>query len=235
MNAAKLSHSESAALLLHQLDRLKKLPQEQDGAWQAELKLLKRWQAQRLARTHADLLGDSRYRPAAEFFLEELYGDKDFSQRDRDVERAYPIMIRTMPAGVLHAVAISVELHALSSELDVQLARVLIQEFGFKDTLTEETYFSGYRRCDNYDRRVHQIELIHTLGTKLSRAVHHPLVYTALMLARGPAYLAGFGKLQDFIEWGFRAFRHMDNPDEFLNIIVTRERRLLDRIYANDE
>ncbi len=234
MISGKPSKSESAALLLYQMNRLKETQQPQDDGLNAQLSLLRRWQAERLARTHADLLHDSRYRPAAEFFLEELYGDKDFSRRDHDVERAYPIMVRTMPAGVLRAIATSVELHALSSELNIELLRVLVGEFGLQDQLSEETYVSAYRHCNNYDHRAHQIELIHGLGTKLSTAVHNPLVYAALVLARGPAYLAGFGKLQEFIEWGFRAFRNMENPDDFLNTIVSRELQLLDRIYRRD-
>ncbi len=38
-----------------------------------KLALLRAWQSQRLARTYADLLADPRYRPACEFFLENIY------------------------------------------------------------------------------------------------------------------------------------------------------------------
>jgi hypothetical protein len=219
--------------LLYQLSRLKKLQTEQgDGAGVPELHMLRRWQSERLARTHADLLQNPRYRPAVEFFLAELYGDKDFSQRDRDVERAYPIIVRTMPAGALHAVMMAVELNALSGELDAELLRVLVEEFEVRDKLNEDVYSSAYRYCDNYDRRVRQLELIHILGSELSKVVHNPLIYVALLLARTPAYLAGFGELQEFIEWGFRAFRQLGDAREFLTLIVGRERQILDRIYT---
>ena len=48
---------------------------------------LREWQAARLAKTHADLLSSSRYARAASFFLSDLYGEKDFSERDAEVER----------------------------------------------------------------------------------------------------------------------------------------------------
>ncbi|HQF71675.1 MAG TPA: hypothetical protein PLH39_10395, partial [Promineifilum sp.] len=36
-----------------------------------EIALLRRFQSQRLARTHGDLLASPRYRPAAQFFLDD--------------------------------------------------------------------------------------------------------------------------------------------------------------------
>ena len=234
MTAGKPNRSQSAALLLYQLSRLKQLQIEQgDGNLRPEMRMLRCWQSGRLARTHADLLQNTRYQSAMEFFLAELYGNKDFSQRDHNVERAYPIIIRTMPAGVLHTVAMAVELNALSCELDAELLCVLCEEFGVRDQLDEATYASAYRHCNNYDRRIRQIELIHILGTGLSKVVQNPLIYATLLLARTPAYLAGFGELHEFIEWGFRAFRHMGDATGFLSTIVSRERQILDRIYAN--
>ena len=40
------------------------------------------------ARTHADLLASERYHDAARFFLEDLYGTKDFSACDARVRRS---------------------------------------------------------------------------------------------------------------------------------------------------
>ena len=58
---------------------------------------VKRWQAQRLARTYPDLLASARYRPACEFFLEELYGAKDFEARDNEALRVVPKLARMLP------------------------------------------------------------------------------------------------------------------------------------------
>ena len=51
------------------------------------LPLLRAWQTRRLADGFKDFLANPRMRPAAEFFLTDLYGDRDFSARDRDVAR----------------------------------------------------------------------------------------------------------------------------------------------------
>ncbi|HRA03334.1 MAG TPA: hypothetical protein PLM54_08915, partial [Thermomonas sp.] len=44
------------------------------------LKPLQAWQAQRLQRSFAGFLADPARRPAAQFFLTDLYGEHDFSQ-----------------------------------------------------------------------------------------------------------------------------------------------------------
>jgi hypothetical protein len=79
---------------------------------------LRDWQAGRLARTHADLLASPRFGAAAKFFLTDLYGPKDFSSRDEEVERILPLLTRMLPASALHTVALAVELDALSEALD---------------------------------------------------------------------------------------------------------------------
>src|SRR5512138_1846912 len=84
----------------------------------ALLPLLRRWQAQRLARTYADLAADARYAPATKFFLSDLYGERDFSERDRAVKRAYPVIEKTLPRAALAPIERAMELHELSVQLD---------------------------------------------------------------------------------------------------------------------
>lgn len=233
MTNTRESRSSNAAHLLYQMNRLKNIHRDQvSGHLSSEQRLLRRWQSERLKRTHRDLLHNPRYRPAAEFFLEELYGDKDFSQRDHDLERAYPILAMTLPAKAMHTMSMAMELNALSLELDETLLKILTEQLGIRENLTEETYAEAYRLCDNYDQRAHQIELIYNLGYQLDNVVHKPFIQPLVRLARGPAHLAGFGELQDFIEWGFSAFRHMGGANEFLETITRREWQILDRIYG---
>lgn len=230
-----IQHKSPAELLLHNIRRCKKLrgqkEPEESGLRQRELN---HWQSDRLARTHADLRASPRYKLATEFFLSDLYGPKDFSRRDYDLERSYPMIITVLPANAIYAVAMAVELDALSLELDRTLSHILSSELKIKNEteLTEDAYAEAYRRSDNYNQRKYQIELIRILGEDLDVVVAKPFIYAALCLARTPAQLAGFGELQDFLERGFRAFRHMQGADEFLDLIVGRETRILNRIYA---
>lgn len=194
--------------------------------------LLRHWQADRLARTYADMISSERYRPATEFFLSDIYGAKDFTERDQAVVRAYPIMVRTLPDSALHTIAVAVQVHVLTSELDRQMWRVLTEELGVGDRFSESQYVEAFRRCDNRAARDRQLGLVRRVGEDLDRVVAKPGIYHLLRLARKPARLAGFGELQEFLERGFAAFRHMGSGAEFVQTITRRETAIMDRIFA---
>ena len=56
--------------------------------------LLARWQSRRLAWTHRDLKASRRFGPAVDFFLGDLYGDRDYTPRDEGMERVAGVMVR---------------------------------------------------------------------------------------------------------------------------------------------
>lgn len=197
-----------------------------------EMKLLRSWQAQRLAQTRADFLESPRYRAAAQFFLSDIYAPRDFSQRNQDIERMYQSMLKILPERVLHTLRVVVELHYFTDELDELLLDVLLNEVGMKDTLTAEQYAEAYRLCDNYDDRAKQIAMIVEVGDGVDRLVRLPLIGMTVRLARRPARMAGWHELQDFLERGFAAFKQMGGAAEFLNTVQQREMQILDRIFA---
>lgn len=198
----------------------------------AALPLLRRWQAQRLARTYADLAADKRYGPATAFFLSDLYGERDFAERDREVERAYPWMRKALPRAAFAPMERAMELHDLTMKLDAQLCAMLVGELDLKDRISAEAYAEAYRRCDNRAQRLRQIELVVTVGTDLDRVVAKPLLRRMLALSKKPARAAGFGELQEFLERGFEAFRHMGGAAGFLKTIEAREKAVLERLFA---
>jgi len=195
---------------------------------------LRAFQAQRLARTHADLLASPRYGPAASFFLTDLYGPKDFSARDAEVERILPTLVATLPGAGVQTLALAIEVDALSEELDAAMVIALRADAKLASLaqLRDDRYAAAYRRCGRRKVRERQLVLIHEVGMALAALAHKPLVHTALRLMRTPAKLAGLGELQRFLETGFDAFRHMGHADEFLQHIVTRETAILQRLYA---
>ncbi|MCC6135220.1 MAG: hypothetical protein IT491_07570 [Gammaproteobacteria bacterium] len=226
-----IHHTPGAAHLLAQLQRSQALHNEGVADIEYELSRLRRWQSTRLARTHADVLHNPRYRPAAEFFLDELYGDRDFRQREQDLARVVPIMARVLPEPVLYTTALALELNALSHELDARLTRRLMAEFGFGDELDEATYIAAYRVDGDYEQRRHQIDLVEKLGRDLQRIVPKRFIHTALKMAKGPARLAGVGELHRFLDAGFRAFHHLGaEAGTFVTTITERERAILERI-----
>lgn len=195
---------------------------------------LRRWQSARLARTYEDLLAHPRYTKACRFFLDDIYGPRDFSQRDYDLTRMYEFARTFVPEALIGPLARTVELHFMTQNLDAQLLDALVHQLGVTDTITVALYAEGYRVCDNYAERARQIDMISEIGEMLDRLVRVPLIGTAMAVARGPAKRAGWVELTEFLENGYAAFHHMNGATFFLSTIRQRERRSLDKIFARD-
>jgi hypothetical protein len=217
---------DAGATLRSHLDTLKSLRGAEAVAPPA-LQGLKAFQSQRLARSYADVAAQPRYRMATSFFLDDLYGPKDFSGRDEAMMRILPVMVRTLPAAGVEAATLAIELEALSESLDHRTAQQL--EPG---PIGDESYARAYRAGSTRPERERQIELIVTVGKDLDWLVKKPLVYATLKLMRAPARLAGLQDLQDFLERGFAAFRAMGGADEFLALVRDREMQILNRLFS---
>lgn len=200
-----------------------------DPSLASRLQELRAWQSARLARTYADLATDPTEAPALKFFLTDLYGPQDFRRRDHDLARAGAILERTLPQGALGVLLDALALNVLSAELDHDMARTL--EPG---PISSATYAQAYRRSGRLEDRRRQIELIVRVGEQLARTVRQPLVGLALRAARAPAYLAGFGTLQEFLERGFQAFSRLGRELSFLDTIRTRESTLSEALARGD-
>jgi hypothetical protein len=197
---------------------------------------LRAWQADRLARTYADLLADPRYRPAATFFLDDLYGPKDFGERDDEVARILPTMTRLLPVSAVQAFGLAVELDCLSEQLDAALVSALRtgSAAGTPLVIDDTRYADAFRQCANRPDRERQVALVGEIGTTLDALARKPLIAKAVELMGGPARSAGLGELHEFLQRGFLAFRHMSGAGEFLAVIDRRERLILDRLFAAD-
>ncbi len=197
-----------------------------------QLSLLRQWQAQRLAGSFEDFLGNPRMRPAAEFFLADLYGDRDFSARDRDAARVLPMMARLLPDTLLRAATEAIELAVVSHVLDLRMAESLSRRAKPMAPITVADYARAYRQGGYRHLRRHQIELVLQVGHALDAAVKKHGVYKLLRAARIPAQLAGLSELQAFLERGFTAFDALGGADEFLSAVAARELGVLERLFA---
>ena len=196
----------------------------------ARLKEVKRWQSARLARTYADLSRQPRYHDATRFFLEDLYGPKDFSRRDEAMVRILPAMSKLLPKSAVETASLAIELEALSESLDHRVAAAL--EPG---PITEESYAQANRSACAREDRLRQIELIQSVGERLDELVRKPLVLKTLQLMRQPARAAGLADLQDFLERGFCAFRAMRGAREFLAALRERETTIVNEMFEEAE
>lgn len=238
MNESSLTEEKqqiTAALRQH-LHTAKTLRQEiniQPGTASDRL-YLREWQAARLARSYADLLASKRYAKAAKFFLSDLYGPKDFSSRDDEVERILPMLVAMLPTSALHTVALAIEVDALTELLDSAMV-IELRATQRINTIDDDAYAAAYRAVGREAERQRQIVLIRETGEALAKLAKKSLLTTVLKLMRKPAHLAGLGELHAFLENGFAAFREMGDASEFLDCIENKERKLLKNLFSGAE
>jgi len=191
---------------------------------------LQQWQRRRLAESYSDLIEQESYRPACEFFLDELYAGMNFLKRDQAVAKVMPVMEKFLPGKALLVMAGAFELQALSLEFDLDMAERLDSSGAVK--LDIASYGVIYRSCGNRSLRERQILLIRDLGNELAKLVHKPFLVHLIRMMRGPAYAAGVGALQAFLESGVLSFRKLDDPCYFINTIYNREWLSMQELFA---
>ena len=187
---------------------------------------VKHYQQQRFSHTYADLLGSERYGGAARFFLEDLYGPRDFTERDEQVARVVPGLVRLFTQEIVETVYTLARLHALSEQLDSAMGSLLI------DTqISASRYIRAWQRTGDAPTRERQITLTLEVGVSLDRLTRKPLLRHSLHLMRGPSRAAGLAELQRFLERGFDTFRAMHGAQQFLDLVGARERALASALF----
>ena len=189
---------------------------------------LKQWQIQRLRTTYADLLATSRYKDAAEFFLEELYGAKDVDQRDTEAQKVAPKLASLPPARAIDALLLAVQLEEMAERFDIEMSRTI------ELPITEENYAEVYRATGTEAERVRQIELADRIGRALEKLARVPMLSTMLHMMKAPAAMWGLSHLHHFLQRGFDAFVGMRGAREFLEKTNRRELAINQRLFASD-
>lgn len=191
---------------------------------------LREFQCARIARTYRDFTAQPQYAPVMNFFLSDLYGARDYTQRDHDAERVHNFLSRFVPQEMLKLSTDAIQLTRTSHALDETLLRVLVEQLNFQETLTDEMYAEAYRRCNNYAARQDQIELLMRTLRDAAETAHMLLSGPTLRMAKAPAYAAGWQEMYDFLERGHHAFAKLKNSEAFLNAIEERETKIMQRI-----
>jgi hypothetical protein len=188
---------------------------------------LKHYQQARFAQTYADLLANPRYRTAARFFLDELYGPTDFTLRDAQFARVVPKLVQMLPHEVVQTVTALSALHALTEGLDTAMARQASD-----DEWTPADYQRAWQRTGRRKDREQQITSILLLASRLDDLTQNKLLRNTLRVMRVPARLSGLQDLQRFLEAGFDAFGAMGGAADFIGLIETRERNFMEAQFA---
>lgn len=189
---------------------------------------LKQWQIKRLRATYADLLATDRYRAAAEFFLEELYGAQDVDRRDAEAQKVAPKLANLLPARAVNALLLAVQLEEMAERFDIEMARTI------ELPITEKNYAEVYRATGTQAERVQQIELAERIGKALEKLAKVPMLSTMLHMMKAPAAMWRLSHLHRFLQRGFDAFVGMRGAREFLQTTNRRELAINERLFAGD-
>ena len=202
-----------------------------DPALDAASLEVKRFQAQLFMASYADLLDSPRCRHAAQFFLTELYGDKDYAQRDQQFSRIANTIARLFPKAVVETAATLAEVHALTEALDDRMAQQWLLDATGN---TAARYVRCWRAVGDSAARQQQLQVVLHLGQELDLLTRMRGLRSLLKMMRAPAAAAGLGALQNFLEAGFDAFAQMKGAAEFLNVVEARESALIESLFSDD-
>lgn len=195
----------------------------------AAVHTVKRLQARRFRASYADLATDPRTQPAVRFFLEELYGEHDFSRRDEQFGRIAGALERLFPAAVAQLAVDLTEIHALTERLDDALAGHWLGQA--EGTPIAERYTLAWRACGARGERERQLAVVQHMGQELQRLTRMRSLRLGLRMMRKPAEAAGLDALQHFLESGFDAFAALGDASAFLHTIAEREAGWIDCLF----
>jgi hypothetical protein len=202
---------------------------------------VKHFQAQRFAGTYVDLLRSAEYASATQFFLLELYSDKDYTQRDAQFSRIAKALQTFFPKQVVATAVSLAQLHVLTEELDHAMAVQWLQLGSAGDTGTPSTalrYLQAWRTVGRSADRDLQLKTVLAVGGELDRLTRTRGLRTMLKMMRRPAVSAGLDSLQRFLEAGFDTFAAMSGngarATAFLGTIHQRESQWLHQLFRGD-
>jgi hypothetical protein len=197
---------------------------------------IKHLQARRFKGTYADLLQTKLYGPAALFFLNELYSDKDYSERDAQFSRIAGALERVFPEQVTHTAVALAQLHGLTEDLDFRMAEHWLTHPGGTQAAR---YIAAWRAVGRRADRNQQLATTLEVGAQLDRLTRKNGLRTMLRLMKRPAQVAGLASLQQFLESGFDTFaamgKQVDAVSHFLRLVNERESLLMERLFEASE
>jgi hypothetical protein len=193
---------------------------------------VKALQARRFSGTYADMLAGGPSAAPARFFLDELYSDKDYAERDAQFARIAGAIEKFFPASVVETAVGLSGLHALTEELDDAMGRAWLH--ADKKHGEAHRYVEAWRAVGQRGDRASQLENVLAIGEDMVRLTRTPGLRMMLRMMRGPAAAAGLGSLQRFLEAGFDTFAALargDGAHRFLRTIGERESALIAMLF----
>jgi hypothetical protein len=234
-----MSAKQTIQAAVEKVAQLRQLAADTPGLAQA-VSEIKAFQAKRFTGTYFDLLHTPQYQPATQFFLEELYSEKDYSQRDAQFSRIAGTLERMFPKQVVQTAVSLAELHSLTEALDLAMAQSWFDNVKCNDKI--ERYLAAWHTVGRRADRDAQLSGALRVGQELVTLTRTPGLRMALKMMRKPASLAGMAALQHFLESGFDTFAAMtpkkpskngepEGPAFFLETVKKRETALINQLF----
>ena len=231
---------DAAQTIRHAVARVAAIRSEakSNPALQAALASIKSFQGKRFEATYTDLLASAEYGAAARFFLDDLYSDKDYSQRDAQFSRIAGALQKFFPQQVVATAVFLAQLHVLTEELDQHMAQAWLDAATLVAGNDVARYVAAWRLVGRSEDRARQLDMVLSVGKDLDRLTRTTGLRLMLRMMRGPATAAGLGSLQKFLEAGFDTFASMSGKGsrarEFLAIIHDREASWIELLSTGD-
>ncbi len=204
----------------------------QDPKLMAAYDRFTRWQLDYLLRRFDDMYRQDGYRQALDFTMNDLAGI-GIAERDWDLARAAPIFSRMLPAGALETLASAARMNVLVLELNIGVTEALLVGSDLPTDIREHDYWQAYRQTTTLEDCLELVALSFELGTTLKSLVRIRSLGILLRAMKGPAHVAGYGALHDFLESGYRTFRGIPDVDYFLDEINRRMRELFAQMHES--
>lgn len=192
---------------------------------------VKKFQAQRFCATYQDLLMSDLYGQSTNFFLEELYSERDYSKRDAQFGKVASAIEKTFPDAVIATTVKLAQLHSATEALDLQMALLWTKR---KENEPSLRYLAAWRQLSCRQRRLWQLETVLEIGHELGTLTRKRGLRLLLKMMQQPAKVAGLSELQRFLESGFDHFAQLSKDKsaltKFLKTIQYREQDWINRL-----
>ncbi len=227
---------DAAQTIRNAVDRVSLLRQEGQAnpVLHSAIMEIKAFQAWRFSQTYADELKAGPYQGAAQFFLTELYSNKDYTQRDAEFSRIAGALQKVFSKQVVLTAVSLAQLHALTEELDHAMGKAWLKLDSSPTDTDARRYAQSWQRVGRQADREFQLETVMAVGRELDSLTRAPGLRMLLKMMRRPAHAAGLSSLQQFLESGFDTFAKMSRggrgATEFLALVHERESHLLEML-----
>lgn len=223
--------------LQQQLQQYRAMPFHQDAVLAQRLADVQNWQKQRIRHTHADFFAKPENQLMADYFLNRLYGGPDFDelafQTGRIINNA-GIVEKVIPASAIRTGNAGVELAVLAIQMDQDLALDLLQHYPADQPLNDDIMCATYLKLDQYQPRLHQMDLLDELGQNMDKYIGSRMIKMAFKLAKGTAYKYRIDSMYEFIGEGFAAMESLPSAASFVQTFTRREREIIEKVHAGD-